>query len=127
MAREMIGFDLYWVPRLKIADRLVPWSGTRQKRSAMFVDVVMSEFVSQCETRSATLWALQALQVCVNMEPTCNVLKHAVERGRIEPTSIPPDVRARIVACYREDFDREPTEQELRELLEFCGSGPERD
>lgn len=42
-----------------------------------------------------------------------------------EPTSIPLDVRARIVACYREDLDRGPTARELQELLEFCGPGPE--
>lgn len=44
-----------------------------------------------------------------------------------EPSLIPRDVRERIVACYREDFGREPTEQELRDLLEFCGPAPERD
>lgn len=38
-----------------------------------------------------------------------------------DPAEIPAEVRARIVAYYREDFDREPTEQELRELLLFCG------
>ncbi len=36
------------------------------------------------------------------------------------PKQIPPDVRARIAACYREDFGREPTEQELQDLLDFC-------
>ncbi|MCG3131515.1 MAG: hypothetical protein FLDDKLPJ_02311 [Phycisphaerae bacterium] len=42
-----------------------------------------------------------------------------------DPTQIPFDVRARIMACYREDFDREPTEQELQDLLDFCGNvGP---
>lgn len=38
-----------------------------------------------------------------------------------QAVSIPPDVRARITACYREDLSREPTELEFRELLEFCG------
>ncbi|MGE0761426.1 MAG: hypothetical protein AB7O38_30715 [Pirellulaceae bacterium] len=39
-----------------------------------------------------------------------------------DPNEIPASVRVRIAACYREDFDREPTEQELRELLLFCSS-----
>lgn len=56
-----------------------------------------------------------------------DIIEEFDERCWPEPMSIPPDVRARITACYREDFDREPTEQELRELLEFCGPGPERD
>ena len=43
-----------------------------------------------------------------------------VYRSLAEPSQIPPDVRARIAACYREDFGREPTEQELKELLDFC-------
>ncbi len=56
-----------------------------------------------------------------------DIIEEFDERCWPERTNIPPDVRARIVACYREDFGREPTEQELRELLEFCGPGPERD
>ena len=40
--------------------------------------------------------------------------------GWTEPDQIPSHVRARILACYREDFGREPTEQELHDLLEFC-------
>jgi len=36
------------------------------------------------------------------------------------PAEIPAAVRKAIVACYREDWGREPTEQELCELLEFC-------
>lgn len=44
-----------------------------------------------------------------------------------EPRDIPPDVRARIAACYQEDLHREPTERELRDLLEFCGSGLGKD
>jgi hypothetical protein len=56
-----------------------------------------------------------------------NIIDEFDERCWPEPSNIPPDVRARIVACYREDFHREPTGQELRELLEFCGPGPERD
>ena len=43
-----------------------------------------------------------------------------LDEGWTDAEQIPPDVRARIVACYREDFGREPTEKELRELLEFC-------
>ena len=35
-----------------------------------------------------------------------------VEDVWTEPAKISPDVRARIIACYREDFGREPTEQE---------------
>ncbi|QOJ03659.1 MAG: hypothetical protein HRU71_09240 [Planctomycetia bacterium] len=49
------------------------------------------------------------------------------ERCWPETSNIPPDVRARIVACYQEDCGREPTEQELRELLEFCGPGLKED
>lgn len=56
-----------------------------------------------------------------------NIIDEFDERCWPEPSSIPHDVQARIVVCYREDFDREPTEQELRELLEFCGPGPEKD
>lgn len=56
-----------------------------------------------------------------------DIIEEFDERCWPEPMSIPSDVRARITACYREDFDREPTTQELRELLEFCGSGLERD
>ena len=56
-----------------------------------------------------------------------NVIEEFDERYWLETTNIPSDVRARINACYREDFDREPTEQELRDLLEFCGTGPEKD
>ena len=56
-----------------------------------------------------------------------NVIEEFDERCWLETTNIPSDVRARINACYREDFDREPTEQELRDLLEFCGPGPESD
>lgn len=56
-----------------------------------------------------------------------NIIDEFDERCWLETTNIPTDVRARINACYREDFDREPTEQELRDLLEFCGPGPERD
>ena len=50
-----------------------------------------------------------------------NILDEFDEGCWTEPSQIPPEVRTRIVACYREDFDREPTEQELRELLAFCG------
>lgn len=56
-----------------------------------------------------------------------NVIEEFDERCWLETSNIPRDVRARINACYREDFDREPTEQELRDLLEFCGPGPEKD
>ena len=56
-----------------------------------------------------------------------NVIEEFDERYWLETTNIPSDVRARINACYREDLDREPTEQELRDLLEFCGPGPEKD
>lgn len=56
-----------------------------------------------------------------------DIIEEFDERCWPEPVNIPPDVRQRIVACYREDFDREPTERELGELLEFCGPGPERD
>lgn len=56
-----------------------------------------------------------------------NVIEEFDERCWLETSNIPRDVRARISACYREDFDREPTEQELRDLLEFCGPGPEKD
>jgi hypothetical protein len=38
-----------------------------------------------------------------------------------DPAQIPPRVRAEIAACYRKDWDREPTQQELRDLLAFCG------
>ena len=44
------------------------------------------------------------------------------DEGRSEPSQIPSAVRAKIAACYREDLGREPTEQELEELLIFCGS-----
>ncbi|MBK8268810.1 MAG: hypothetical protein IPK83_11110 [Planctomycetes bacterium] len=44
-----------------------------------------------------------------------------------ETGCIPMEVRACIIACYREDFDRDPTEQEFRELLEFCGAEPNAD
>jgi hypothetical protein len=37
-----------------------------------------------------------------------------------EPAEIPARIRAEITECYRKDWDREPTEQELRDLLEFC-------
>lgn len=56
-----------------------------------------------------------------------DIVEEFDERCWPEPSRIPPDVRARIAACYREDFGREPTEQELRDLLEFCGPGPEKD
>jgi len=56
-----------------------------------------------------------------------NIVDEFDDRCWLETTNIPTDVRARINACYREDFDREPTEQELRDLLEFCGPGPEKD
>lgn len=56
-----------------------------------------------------------------------DIIEEFDERYWPEPSTIPLDVRARIVACYEEDFDREPTDRELRELLEFCGPGPERD
>jgi len=36
------------------------------------------------------------------------------------PSEIPAELRQRIVDCYRQDLGREPTEQELKELLEFC-------
>lgn len=49
------------------------------------------------------------------------------DRYWLEPRNIPLEARARIIACYREDFHRDPTEQEFRELLEFCGPGPEMD
>jgi hypothetical protein len=56
-----------------------------------------------------------------------DIVEEFDERCWPEPTNIPSDVRARIAACYREDFHREPTERELSDLLEFCGSGLERD
>ena len=56
-----------------------------------------------------------------------DIIEEFHERCWPEPSNIPTDVRARIVECYQEDFDRDPTEQELRELLEFCGPGPEKD
>jgi hypothetical protein len=37
-----------------------------------------------------------------------------------EPAQLPPEVRVRIERCYREAFERLPTEQELRDLLAFC-------
>lgn len=49
------------------------------------------------------------------------------DRYWLEPRNIPLEARARIGACYREDFGRDPTAQELRELLEFCGTGPDKD
>ena len=55
-----------------------------------------------------------------------NIIDEFEDRSWPEPARIPPKVLARIAACYREDFDREPTEQELRELLEFCGSEEKR-
>ncbi|MCG3126040.1 MAG: hypothetical protein CHACPFDD_00868 [Phycisphaerae bacterium] len=55
-----------------------------------------------------------------------NIIDEFDEVAWKQPSEIPPNVRARIVACYREDFDREPTEQELRELLDFCDDvGPD--
>jgi hypothetical protein len=56
-----------------------------------------------------------------------NIIDEFDDRFWPEPSNIPPDVRARIIACYREDFHRDPTRQELRELLEVCGPGPEKD
>lgn len=56
-----------------------------------------------------------------------DIIEEFDERCWPETSNIPPDVRTRIVSCYQEDFGREPTEQELRELLEFCGPGPEKD
>ena len=50
-----------------------------------------------------------------------NILDEFEEGWWTEPGQIPSNVRARIDACYREDFGRGPTEQELQELLEFCG------
>ncbi len=43
-----------------------------------------------------------------------------LDEGWTDPHEIPADARARIVACYREELGRAPTEQELWELLEFC-------
>jgi hypothetical protein len=45
-----------------------------------------------------------------------------LDEGWTEPSQIPAAVRAAIAACYREDLGREPTEQELEELLMFCRS-----
>lgn len=45
------------------------------------------------------------------------------DEGWTEPCQIPRGVRAEIAACYKEAFGRGPTEQELDELLIFCGSG----
>ena len=44
------------------------------------------------------------------------------ERGVLwaNPKEIPAELRQRIADCYRQDFEREPTEQELQELLDFC-------
>lgn len=42
------------------------------------------------------------------------------DEGWTEPEEIPTVVRSRIIACYRKDFERDPTEQELRELLLFA-------
>ncbi len=44
------------------------------------------------------------------------------DEGWTEPSQIPAAARAEIAACYREDLGREPTEQELEELLIFCRS-----
>ena len=41
-------------------------------------------------------------------------------QGWTHPSEIPADVRQRIADCYRQDFEREPTEQELQDLLDFC-------
>lgn len=56
-----------------------------------------------------------------------DIIEEYDDRYWPEPGNIPPDVRARIIACYREDLDRDPTCRELRELLEFCGPGLEKD
>lgn len=40
------------------------------------------------------------------------------------PAEIPAAVRKAIIECYREKWGRDPTEQELRELLEFCREAP---
>ena len=45
-----------------------------------------------------------------------------LDEGWTERGQIPAAVRAEITACYREDLGREPTEQELEELLIFCRS-----
>jgi hypothetical protein len=51
-----------------------------------------------------------------------NIIDEFDEARWRKPAQIPAKVLARIVACYREDFDREPTEQELQDLLDFCDS-----
>ena len=47
------------------------------------------------------------------------------DEGWTEPSEISAAVRAEISACYKEDLGRGPTEQELEELLIFCGSTPD--
>lgn len=41
-----------------------------------------------------------------------------------DPDQIPPQLRAEIAACYRSEWAREPTQQELRDLLQFCRPTP---
>jgi hypothetical protein len=52
-------------------------------------------------------------------DPPANILDEAGITA-IEPDQLPNEVRVAIDRCYLEDFNRLPTEQELRDLLTFC-------
>ena len=86
--------------------------------------------------RSVTRWAwglgIERKEVCfmgwwqtasggVIGDGPANIID-GLDEGWTEPSQIPAAVRAAIAACYREDLGREPTEQELEELLMFCRS-----
>ena len=52
-------------------------------------------------------------------DPPANIIEQ-IGGTYAEPDQIPDETRAQIERCYLEDFDRHPTEQELRDLLAFC-------
>ena len=52
-------------------------------------------------------------------DPPANIIEQAGITCTV-PDQIPAEIRVAIDRCYLEDFDRHPTEQELRDLLAFC-------
>lgn len=55
-----------------------------------------------------------------------DILDDCKERGEHYKTleELPKRIRQRIVKCYLNDLGREPTEQELRDLIEWCREKP---